>query len=111
VEGEKLEKIQSCDYWGTSANSSADYCSGIKILIEKARASLMRVKKLLCRRDLSLDLGTRMLKCYVFPVLLYGVEAWTLNVYCERKLEAYKMRTYRRMMRIPCTEHVTNVKS
>jgi len=39
----------------------------------------------------------------------YGVEAWTLNVYCERKLEVLEMWTYRRMFRIRWTEHVTNV--
>lgn len=109
VEGEGLERVERYDYLGTSVNCSVDYCSEIKIRIEKARASFMKIKKLLCSRDLNLDLRTRMLKCYVFPVLLYGVEAWTLNVYCERKLEAFEMWTYRRMLRIPWTEHVTNV--
>jgi len=79
------------------------------IRIEKARASFMKIKKLLSRRDLSLDLRTCMLKCYVFPVFLYCVEAWTLNVYYERKLETFEMWSYRRMLRIPWTEHVTNV--
>jgi len=62
------------DYLGTSDNFSVDYSSET----EKARASFRRIKKLLCSRDLSMDLRTRMLKC---PVLLYGVEPWTLNVY------------------------------
>jgi len=75
----------------TWVNCYVNYCSEIKIRIEKARASFMRIKKLLCSRDLSVDLRTRMLRCYVFPVLLYGVEAWTLNVYCGRKLEAFDM--------------------
>jgi len=56
----------------------------------------MTIKKLHCSRDLSLDLRNRRLKCYVFPDLLHGVEAWTLNVYCEQKLEAFEMWTYHR---------------
>jgi len=93
----------------TNVNCSVDYCSEIKIRIEEERVSFIRIKKLLCSRDLSWDQRTRMLKCYVFPVLLYSVEAGTLNVYCERKLEAFKIWTYRRMLRISWTEHVTNV--
>jgi len=42
-----------------------------------------------------------MLKC--------GVDAWTLNGYCEQKLEAFEIWTYRRILRIPWTEYVTNV--
>jgi len=105
-EGEKLERAESYDYLGPNVNCSVDYCSEITIRIEKARASFKWTKKLLCSRDLSLDLRTRMLKCYVFPVLLYGVEAWTLNVYCEQKLEAFEMWTYLRMLRIPWTRNM-----
>jgi len=101
VEVKKREKAESYDYLGPNVNCSVDYCSEITLRIEKSLASFMRIKKLLCSRDLSMDLRTRMLKCYVFAVLLYGVEAWTLNVYCERKLEAFEMWTYRRMLRIP----------
>lgn len=36
---------------------------------------------------------TLMLKCYVFLVLVYGVDAWTLNVYCDWKLETFKIHT------------------
>jgi len=57
------------------------------------------------RMKAALDLRTRMIKCYVLPVLLYGVEAWTFNVYCQQKLETFEM------MRIPWTEHVTNVEN
>ncbi|KAH1021816.1 hypothetical protein HUJ04_011302 [Dendroctonus ponderosae] len=43
-------------------------CAEIMIPIEKARV-YVKIKKLLCSRDLSLDLRTRMLKFYVFPVV------------------------------------------
>lgn len=49
-----------------------------------------------------------MLRCYVFPILLYGVESWTLNEDMCRKLEAFEMWLYRRILRIPWTDRVTN---
>jgi len=91
VEGEKLQRVESYDYLGTNVNCSVDYCSEIKISIEKACVSFMSIKKLLYSRDLSMEIRPRMLKCYVFLIILYGVEAWTLNVYCGQKLEAFEM--------------------
>jgi len=90
VEGEKLERVESYAYLGTCQLFCGLYCSEIKIRIEKARVSFMRIK-LFCSRNLSLDLKTRMLKCYVFLVLLYDVEAWTLNEYYGRII-CYKRR-------------------
>ncbi|KAI5752582.1 hypothetical protein M8J77_018365 [Diaphorina citri] len=111
AKGEKLEKVERYNYLGTNVNSSMDYGAEIKIRIEKARASFMKMKKLFTNRDLSLDLRIRMLRCYIFTVLLYGVEAWTLNKSCERKLEAFEMWTYRRILKISWTERVTNTEA
>uniref|UniRef100_A0A8D8UV16 Craniofacial development protein 2 n=2 Tax=Cacopsylla melanoneura TaxID=428564 RepID=A0A8D8UV16_9HEMI len=109
VDGEQLERVNKYTYLGTNVTCTADYCSEIKIRIEKARAAFVKIKKMLCSRDLSLDLRVRMLKCYVFSVLYYGVETWTLNKECEKRLEAFEMWTYRRMQRISWTDHITNV--
>ncbi|CAG9831796.1 unnamed protein product, partial [Diabrotica balteata] len=49
-----------------------------------------------------------MLRCYVFSVLFYGVELWTLNEDMCRKLEAFEMYLYQRMFKIPWTDRVTN---
>lgn len=50
------------------------------------------------------DITTPVLKCYVFPTLLYGVEAWTT----AKRLEAFKLWCYHRMLRISYIHHVTN---
>nr|CAH7722793.1 unnamed protein product [Callosobruchus chinensis] len=49
-----------------------------------------------------------MIKCYVWSVLLYGAEAWTLNAAVINRIEAFKMWTLRRMLKISWTEHVRN---
>ena len=53
-------------------------------------------------------LKLRLLKCYVFPVLLYGAEAWTMIEQLIKKLSAFEMWLYRRILRISCTDHITN---
>lgn len=49
-----------------------------------------------------------MIRCYVFPVLFYGMESWTLTKNMCNKLEAFEMWTYRRVLKIPWTDKVTN---
>lgn len=60
--------------------------------------------------DLNLTTKIRMLRCYVFPVLLYGAESWRLTQCYTEKLEAFEMWLYRRILKIPWTAHVTNVR-
>ena len=66
------------------------------------------MRDLLCNRNLSLQTRIRIVRCYVFPVLLYGHEGWTLTKTLEKKLEAFEMWVYRRMLKISWTDRVRN---
>jgi len=44
----------------------------------------------------------------VFSVLLYGVESWTLNGAITKKIEAFELWLYRRILKIPWTVRITN---
>lgn len=58
---------------------------------------------------MTLDTKLRLLRCYVFSVLLYGVESWTVTKETTKKLEAFELWLYRRMLKIPWTQKVTNI--
>ena len=62
----------------------------------------------LMRRSLSLHLKKRMVKAFVWSVALYGSEMWTLQKEDIRRLEAFEIWIWRRMMKVPWTEHKTN---
>ena len=49
-----------------------------------------------------------MVRCYILPVLLYGVEAWTMTEALMRRLESFEMWIYRRILHISWIEHTTN---
>ncbi|XP_045783253.1 uncharacterized protein LOC123879530 [Maniola jurtina] len=68
----------------------------------------MKMKKVLCGRQLSLKLRIRLLQCYIWPVVLYGCEAWTLVEDLRKKIDAFEMWTYRRMLHISWTAKVSN---
>ena len=66
------------------------------------------MKTFFVSRNLSLKLKIRMIRCYILPVLLYGVEAWTMTEALIRRLESCEMWIYRRIFRISWIEHTTN---
>lgn len=66
------------------------------------------MRKFFTRSDLSLELRVWMIRCYIFSVLLYGCESWTLDPATERKLDAFEMYLYRRILRISWVQKITN---
>ena len=58
--------------------------------------------------SLSLHLKKRIGKAFVWSVVLYGSETWTLQKEDIRRLEAFEIWIWRRMMKVPWTEHKTN---
>lgn len=65
-------------------------------------------RKVFTNTDFDLGLRVRFIECYVWSVLLYGVEGWTLKVATMNKLETFEMWIYRRILKIPWTVKMTN---
>ena len=108
INNRTLEQVDNFTYLGTMISSTNDYSKEIRIRIEKARTNFNRLRRVLCTRELKLDLRVRIARCYVFSTLLYGMEAWTLNATTVKKLESFEIWVYRRILKISWTEHVTN---
>ena len=106
---EEIERVDKLVYLGTILNSQWDHTAEIRSRIEIARSTCIRMRSLLYCNDLSLDTKMRIVRCYIFPVLLYGVEAWTLTQAAEKKIEAFEMWIYRRILKISYVDHITNV--
>jgi len=74
----------------------------------QAKQVFMDMRNVLYTRSLGLGVRKRLLKCYIWSVLLYGCESWTINKNMEQKLKATEMWFWRKMMRISWTEKLTN---
>ena len=72
-----------------------------------AKQAFINLKGLF-RSDISLELRKRLLKCYVWSVLLYGCEAWSMSKAMKKRLEAFEMWCYRRICRVSYTDHMSN---
>ncbi|CAG9827935.1 unnamed protein product [Diabrotica balteata] len=81
-----VHRVHRFKYLGYTVNDKWDPEVEIKIRIEIARSTFIKMRKLLSNRNLSINLRWRATKCYVLSTLLYGVEGWTLTAATIKKV-------------------------
>ena len=59
-------------------------------------------------RDITLPTKVRLVKAMVFPVVMYGCESWTLKKAERRRIDAFELGCWRRLLRIPWTARRSN---
>ena len=59
-------------------------------------------------RDITLPTKVRLVKAMVFPVVMYGCESWTVKQAERRRIDAFELRCWRRLLRIPWTAKRSN---
>ena len=107
VEGKPIQQVGRMVYLGYMATEDGKCDKEIKRRIGIARSAFESMAKILTSRN-SIELRSRIAKCYIWSTLLYGAETWTLTKVTSDKLEAFEMWLYRRMLRISWKEHKTN---
>jgi len=93
----QVEKFKCLESWITS---DARCHKDVRTRIAMAKQSFNTLDNILRSKNRSMSVRTRVLKCYVWPVLLYGCESWTLTTALIKNLEAAEMWFYRKMQRI-----------
>ena len=64
-----------------------------------------RIKK---QRDITLSTKVRLVKAMVFPVVMYGCENWTVKKAEHRRIDAFELWCWRRLLRVPWTASRSN---
>ena len=90
--------------WGNSGNSADSDCSHeIKrrlLLGKKVKTNLDSIFK---SRDITLPTKICLVKAMVFPVVMYGCESWTIKRSERRRIDAFELWYWRRLLRVPWT--------
>ena len=106
--GTGIEQVNSFNYLGSMLTSDGRCGKEIRRRIGMAKTSFNQMLPVIKDRKLPIPLKVRLLKCYIWSVLLYGCESWTLSAALTRNIEATEMWFYRRMLRVSYTAHETN---
>ena len=104
----QLDQKDSFTYLGSLITSDGRSDKDIKCRIGLAKKTFMDMKGVFCAKRTGLAIKKRLLKCYIWSVLTYGCESWTINKTMQKHLKAAEMWFYRRILRISWTERMTN---
>ena len=106
MDGEQLENVNNFVYLGSRIDADGKSSSDIRRLIAIAISKLNTMTPLW--KSLSTELKWRTLKACIFPVAIYGCEAWTISKTNEKKITSFEIKCYREILRISWTERKTN---
>ena len=73
-----------------------------------SKVNFRKMSTILTNMRLNIQTRKRVLKCFIWSVLLYGCETWTISSVMRKRIEAAEMWYWRRMMRIPWKARLTN---
>ena len=69
---------------------------------------MTNLDSILKSRDITLPTKVHLVKAMVFPVLMYGCESWTVKKAERRRIDAFKLWCWRRLLRVPWTARRSN---
>ena len=108
IYNKRIEHVNKFRYLGCWITSDLNPETEIRCRIESARSAFLRMKRLLTNPTISLHIRYRFVKAYIYSIVLYGTESWTLKARSMQRLEAFEMWVMRRMLKISWTEHTSN---
>ena len=92
----------------STLTSDGRYNEDIKKRIALSKQEFQKMDPILKNRTISLNTKTRVSKCYVWSIPLYGSECWIINKEMEKRLEATEMWSLRRMLNVSWTDRESN---
>ena len=85
------------------------HCSHeIKGRLLLGRKVMTNLDNILKSRDITLPTKVRLVKAMVFPVVMYGCESWTVKKAERRRIDAFVLWCWRRLLRVPWTARRSN---
>ena len=107
IEDEILEQVKEYKYLGTIITEDCRCTKEVKVRIAQAKHEFWNCKEFL-RRDINIKLKKKLLDCYIKSVMSYGCEAWTFSKEIIRRINAFQLWCYRRLLKISYMDRVTN---
>ena len=83
-----------------TAISSVLICECLWVLL-LGRKVMTNLDSILKSRDITLPTKVHLVKAIIFPVVMYGCESWTIKKAEWRKIDAFELWCWRRLMRVP----------
>ena len=102
------EKVADFIFLGSKIASDGDCSHEIKRHLLLRRKVMTSLDSILKSRDITLPIKVHLVKAMVFPVVMYGCESWTIKKAERRRIDAFELWCWRRLLRVPWTSRRSN---
>ena len=108
IDGETVETVANFIFLGSKITADGDCSHEIKRRLLLGRKVMTNLDSILKSRDITLPTKVHLVTAMVFPVVLYGCESWTIKKAECRRIDAFELWCWRRLLRVPWTARRSN---
>ena len=108
IDGETVEAVSDFIFGGSKISADGDCSHEIKRHLLLGRKVMTNLDSILKSRDITLPAKVHLVKAMVFPVVMYGCESWTVKKAECRRIDAFELWCWRRLLRVPWTARRSN---
>ena len=108
IDGETVETVSNFIFGGSKITADGDCSQEIKRCLLLGSKVMTNLDSILKSRDITLPTKVRLVKAMVFPVVMYGCESWTMEKAGRRRIYAFELWCWRRLLRVPWTARRSN---
>ena len=108
IDGETMETVTDFIWAGSKITADGDCSHEIERRFFLGRKVMTNIDSILKSRDITLSTKVCLLKAMIFPVVMYGCESWTIKKAERRRIDAFELWCWRRLLRVPWTARRSN---
>ena len=108
TDGKTVETVADFIFWGSKITAEGDCSHEIKRHLFLERKVTTNLDSIFKSRDITLPTKVRLVRAIVFPVVTYGCESWTVKKAEHRRIDAFELWCWRRLLRVPWTARRSN---
>ena len=108
IDGETVETVSDFILGGSKITADGDCSLEIKRHLLLGRKVMTNLDSIFKSRDITLPTKVHLVKAMVFPVVMYGCESWTAKKAEHRRIDAFELWCWKRLLRVPWTARRSN---
>ena len=103
-----METVTDFIFWDSKITADGDCSHEIKRCLLLGRKVMTNLESIFKSRDITLPTKVRLVKTMVFPGVMYGCESWTVKEAERRRIDAFELWCWSRLLRVPWTARRSN---
>ena len=101
IDGATVETVSDFIFLGFKITADGDFSHEIKRCLLLGRKVMTNIDSILKSKDITLSTKVCLVKAMVFPVVIYECERWTIKKAEHRRIDAFELWCWRRLLRVP----------